>query len=1215
MKKLISLFIVLTMLVAMLPMSTASAAEPGTYILPAATTTVEDEAFSGDNNLQILVIPKSVNRIGARAFENCSNLREVYLGKNDSLEIAADAFTGCTNVHFYAYPGTPGALFALARGFVCDLMDEGSSFLERAMTLVANNGGATILQSGEFASKRLIVLRENNQLPDISAYHPTEIDRDNELFILQFNTVDNTADCYTLLANDSQTVFVEADECVEALDSVSAAGVVDPGVWDTADPMGFDAYAPFIAENGNGSAVIAVIDSGVAKNASYSVKLRSDGINMLKAQDGQEWYNDLNRHGSVIASVIGDCVGNANVSILPIRVVGASGTTDFILLGNAIKYAVSHGASIINLSMNFKQSDYVTFCIQQAIAAGVTVVVAAGNAGRNISNVYPANVNGVVTVSGLGKNYQLSASSNYGAGIGYCAPDSYVKTSAYSNSLFNGTSFAAPMIASGLALLSLDPYHTIDDFNNSCYLSNDTDSPTNSYGNGMPQLEILADIPVISIAFSGNLPSKLAVGESVELSWVFNPTNATNKQVTVTSSNENVLTVAVDSSGTVTMTGKGTGKATLTATSASTGVSVSREFTVVRPVSGITISGGKERLSLTRTLQLSAIVSPSNATTKTIEWKSTDETIATVSQSGLVTPKKTGKVGIYAKATDGYGVESEKLWINIVPIPDAESIELYVNGNVVNDTEIPMIPGSTLQIVANVKPEDADQEVRFRALGNYVTVSATGLVTAVSPGIAYVDVTSEDGNASASVRIRVVVLPTSVTISGNTIVNEGETINLTATVLPENAEDRTVSWRSGNEAVATVDSNGRVTGVKAGTAIIYATANGEPTVDTTVTVTVRHPINVTLDLNTSDMSSAVASSASGGGSTIAFSGYEVGTLPEATANYYEFTGWYTAKEGGTRITSTSTLTTTESTYTLYAHWSLAEYVVSWNNGTGYSITVNRTSSPKASASIGNLSSGAKIYQGDVLSISYNASTGYSVLSHGTTGITVSGNVTSSTIYASATANDITYNIVYKSSNGASLGTATATYKYGTTNTISPPAKLGYVTPAAQSVAWDSTSAKTITFTYTPQGTASSQFLTSGTWWKASGNSGITYSVDGEWRNRTANSVQVRVVWTQSIKSAAYGYNQKFYCSFWNGGNNVGNTGSVTIATTSTWPYYSSSGPWHTGSVTAYSDWVTVSLNTTEPTSVVVACDWWTDHSSQPSIRGSWNDKPISIPAY
>lgn len=325
-------------------------------------------------------------------------------------------------------------------------------------------------------------------------------------------------------------------------------------------------------------------------------------------------------------------------------------------------------------------------------------------------------------------------------------------------------------------------------------------------------------------------------------------------------------------------------------------------------------------------------------------------------------------------------------------------------------------------------------------------------------------------------------------------------------------------------------------------------------------------------------------------------------------SYAASTGYTLTNSGSTAITVTGNVTSSD----IYASAKVNSYTVSWASDDCYFLSVNRTSSPYAGASLGELGNGESIYYGDDLSVSYWGATGYSVTDHGITSITVTGDVTSSDIYASTKVNSYTYNVVYKSSNGTNLGSTTVTYNYGTTNTISAPAKSGYTTPSSQSVKWDSTSAKTITFTYVPVTQPTTQSLTSGNWWKPNSSTGITYSVKGEYRNRTANSVQIRIVWTQSIKSAAFGYNQYFYCSLWNGGVNRGNTGNVQIASTSTWPYYSANGPWHTNSVTAYSGWVTVSLSTTNATTVDVACDWWTNGTS---ASGSWSNKTISIPAY
>ena len=72
-----------------------------------------------------------------------------------------------------------------------------------------------------------------------------------------------------------------------------------------------------------------------------------------------------------------------------------------------------------------------------------------------------------------------------------------------------------------------------------------------------------------------------------------------------------------------------------------------------------------------------------------------------------------------------------------------------------------------------------------------------------------------------------------------------------------------------------------------------------------------------------------------------------------------------------------------------------------------------------------------------------------------------------TLYAKWNANEYTYNIVYKSNSGVSLGTATVKGAFDSSTTVTPKAFTGYTSPASQTVKFDSTTAKTITFTYTP----------------------------------------------------------------------------------------------------------------------------------------------------
>ena len=282
--------------------------------------------------------------------------------------------------------------------------------------------------------------------------------------------------------------------------------------------------------------------------------------------------------------------------------------------------------------------------------------------------------------------------------------------------------------------------------------------------------------------------------------------------------------------------------------------------------------------------------------------------------------------------------------------------------------------------------------------------------------------------------------------------------------------------------------------------------------------------------------------------TITYGGI-YGALPIPTRDGYSFNGWYTEKIGGVLVEAHHTMKAS-SDHTLYARWSIKTYTVNWNEASNVSIVVNRTASPYANASIGVLNVGDAIYYGDVLNIIYTAAEGYSVANCGLESFTVSKNLTASDVYASASANSYTYNVVYKSSNGTVLGSTTVSYLYGTTNTVSPVAFTGYVTPEAQSVAWDSVEAKTITFVYAPK-TVGTQTLKSNLWWwKETENGytyGIKYTVTAKVINRTADSVTLEITWTNKIINAYYTAAQYFSMTI--GGKS---TGEQMIASDSKW---------------------------------------------------------------
>jgi hypothetical protein len=149
-----------------------------------------------------------------------------------------------------------------------------------------------------------------------------------------------------------------------------------------------------------------------------------------------------------------------------------------------------------------------------------------------------------------------------------------------------------------------------------------------------------------------------------------------------------------------------------------------------------------------------------------------------------------------------------------------------VTGVSLSDTTASVNAGSTITLTATVKPSDAtNKSVSWSSSNTAVaTVSSAGVVTGVKEGNATITVKTQDGSKTASCLITVTNIPvsvTGVTLTPSTAsVNIGGTAQLTATVVPSNASNKKVSWSSSNLNIATVSSDGLVSGIAAGSATI-----------------------------------------------------------------------------------------------------------------------------------------------------------------------------------------------------------------------------------------------------------------------------------------------------------------------------------------------------------------------------------------------------------
>ena len=154
-----------------------------------------------------------------------------------------------------------------------------------------------------------------------------------------------------------------------------------------------------------------------------------------------------------------------------------------------------------------------------------------------------------------------------------------------------------------------------------------------------------------------------------------------------------------------------------------------------------------------------------------------------------------------------------------------------VTGVVIDKTSLELKVGETATITVTVTPENADNKnVTWLSTDESVATVKGGVVTAVSEGTAAIVVTTVDGGKSAfcTVKVSGEEIPEAVPVSGISLnktsleLEEGESETLVATVAPENADNKSVTWMSTDESVATVE-NGKVKAVSAGTAVIVVT--------------------------------------------------------------------------------------------------------------------------------------------------------------------------------------------------------------------------------------------------------------------------------------------------------------------------------------------------------------------------------------------------------
>ena len=270
-------------------------------------------------------------------------------------------------------------------------------------------------------------------------------------------------------------------------------------------------------------------------------------------------------------------------------------------------------------------------------------------------------------------------------------------------------------------------------------------------------------------------------------------------------------------------------------------------------VTGVSLDKTMVALEIDESTTVTATVAPENATNKNVEWSVANTTIATI-ENGVVTGVAAGETTLTVTTVDGGHTATIPVKVVTEKIPVTGIVWQKTFGNVKE--------GEFVFFTAMISPDNAtdtgttwvSDNPEVATIGEITTTDnfVLAYIWGVAPGKATISVTTNDGGFKRYCPITVdpIVKVSEINLWPTSAeIEVGQTQQLAAAVLPSDAENKKIEWSSSDTSVATVNTNGLVTGVAKGEVTITATAKDGSGVTGSATIKVvgKKPTSITFN--------------------------------------------------------------------------------------------------------------------------------------------------------------------------------------------------------------------------------------------------------------------------------------------------------------------------------------------------------------------------------